>query len=98
LASSNPDQGPQPHAHLILFSIPVIQPPYFQQLPGSFAQWTLPKSFPFNPLRTLSIAMGVYPPLGIFIDCLVSNLHDFPSAIAFLFNRLQNALPATSLL
>jgi hypothetical protein len=36
---------------------------------------------------------GCTPPLGIFIDCLVSNLPDFPSSIAFLFNRLQMLFP-----
>jgi hypothetical protein len=48
-------------SRLDLFANSVIQLFYFQQLPDSFAQWTLPNSFAFNRLRTLSIAMGVYP-------------------------------------
>jgi hypothetical protein len=53
--------------------------------------------FAFNRFRTLSIAMGVYPPLALFIDRRSSNLLDFPPSISFLFNRLQNAPPATPL-
>jgi hypothetical protein len=53
-------------SRLALFAIPVsfsyIETLCFQTLTHSFAQWRSCNSFPFNHLRTLSIAMGVYTP------------------------------------
>jgi hypothetical protein len=43
-------------------SLPVIQPFRFQFLTDSLTQWGPPNPFPFNRLRTLFIAMGVYTP------------------------------------
>jgi hypothetical protein len=55
------------------------------------------KPFVFNRFRTLSIAMGVYTPGAILSDYLFTKRLYFPPSIPFLFNRLQNAPPATPL-
>jgi hypothetical protein len=43
-----------------------VYPLYLQWFPDSLAQWTHPNPFSFYRLRTLSIAMGVYPPSRLY--------------------------------
>jgi hypothetical protein len=61
-SSSHAPILPAAPCRLVLFALSVIQLLYFQQFPDSSAQWTHLNPFPFNRLRTLSIAMGGVPP------------------------------------